>query len=88
MAIVSHMQHLLRDKQVIVRDERLLNECAWFEQKEQRDKYGAIEDEHDDIYMSYGIGLYVSSKWDMPVVIEDYDVNRTKGTTIRTHAHF
>lgn len=88
MAIVSHMQHLLRDKQVIVRDERLLNECAWFEQKEQRDKYGAIEGEHDDIYMSYGIGLYVSSKWDMPVVIEDYDVNRTKGTTIRTHAHF
>jgi hypothetical protein len=86
MAIVSHMQHLLRDKQVIVRDERLLNECAWFEQKERRDQYGAIEGEHDDIYMSYGIGLYVSSKWDMPVEIEgSVPINKT--TVMRTHAH-
>ncbi|MBQ5854350.1 MAG: hypothetical protein IIW50_00885 [Alistipes sp.] len=88
MAIVSHMQHLLRDKQVIIRDSRLLDECAWFEQKEQRDKYGAIDGEHDDIYMSYGIGLYVSSKWDMPIMVEDYDVNRSRNTQIRTHAHF
>lgn len=87
MAIVSHMQHLLRDKQVIIRDSRLLDECAWFEQKEQRDKYGAIDGEHDDIYMSYGIGLYVSSKWDMPIMVEDYDVNRSRNTQIRTHAH-
>lgn len=86
MAIVSHMQHLLRDKQVIVRDERLLNECAWFEQKERRDQYGAIEGEHDDIYMSYGIGLYVSSKWDMPIEIEESIVTN-KATVMRSHAH-
>lgn len=86
MAIVSHMQHLLRDKQVIVRDERLLDECAWFEQKEKRDTYGAVDGEHDDIYMSYGIGLYVSSKWDMPKEHEMYE--RKEGhITIRTHAH-
>ena len=86
MAIVSHMQHLLRDKQVIVRDMRLLDECAWFEQKEKRDTYGAVDGEHDDIYMSYGIGLYVSSKWDMPKEHEMYE--RKEGhITIRTHAH-
>lgn len=86
MAIVSHMQHLLRDKQVIVRDERLLDECAWFEQKEKRDTYGAADRHHDDIYMSYGIGLYVSSKWDMPKEHEMYE--RKEGhITIRTHAH-
>lgn len=86
MAIVSHMQHLLRDKQVIVRDERLLNECAWFEQKERRDQYGAIEGEHDDIYMSYGIGLYVSSKWDMPIEVEE-SITTNKAPVMRSHAH-
>lgn len=71
MDLISHMQMRLRDKAYIERDMRMLDECAWFEMKEQGDVYGAIDGEHDDIYMSRAIGLKVSSVWDMPKEIEE-----------------
>lgn len=70
MDLISHMQMRLRDKAYIERDVRALNECAWFEMKEQADVYGAIDGEHDDIYMSRAICLKVSSIWDAPREIE------------------
>jgi hypothetical protein len=70
MDLVTHMQMRLREKAYIERDKRAMDECAWFEMKEQADVYGAIDGEHDDIYMSRAIGLKVSSVWDMPREIE------------------
>lgn len=70
MDLITHMQSRLREKAYIERDVRALNECAWFEMKEQADAYGAIDGEHDDIYMSRAIGLKVSSIWDAPREIE------------------
>lgn len=75
MDLISHMQMRLRDKAYIERDVRALDECAWFEMKEQADVYGAIDGEHDDIYMSRAIGLKVSSVWDMPREVESIMTN-------------
>ena len=85
-AIVTHMQMRLRDKTYVERDNRALDECAWYEQKEQRDVYGAIDGQHDDIYMSRGIGLYVSSKVDMPEIIDDSPKQKQSSRT-RTYAN-
>ena len=65
--LITNMQRRLRDKTYIERDARALDECAWYEQKDKRNEYGAKDGEHDDIYMSRAIGLKVSSVMDMPV---------------------
>ena len=51
----------LRDMGFIERDQRMLDECGWYELK-QDGSYGAIDGQHDDIYMSSGINLWVSDK--------------------------
>lgn len=70
--LITNMQRRLRDKTYIERDTRALDECAWYEQKDKRNEYGAKDGEHDDIYMSRAIGLKVSSVMDMPVEMEQY----------------
>lgn len=70
--LITNMQRRLRDKTYIERDARALDECAWYEQKDKRNEYGAKDGEHDDIYMSRAIGLKVSSVMDMPAEIEQY----------------
>ena len=86
MDLISHMQMRLREKAYIERDERALDECAWFEQKEQGDVYGAIDGEHDDIYMSRAIGLKVSSVWDMPREIEHIPIEMRGNNIFTTKA--
>lgn len=84
--LINHMQHLLRDKAYIERDKRALDEASNYEQKEQRDVYGAIEGEHDDIYMSRAIGLKVSDKMELPAVAMEYKPSGNLYNENRTHA--
>lgn len=66
--IVSIMTRGLRDMGFIERDQRMLDECGWYELK-QDGSYGAIDGQHDDIYMSSGINLWVSDKLPIPTLI-------------------
>lgn len=63
--IVSIMTRGLRDMGFIERDQRMLDECGWYELKPDG-SYGAIDGQHDDIYMSSGICLWVSEKMPLP----------------------
>ena len=66
--LVSIMTTGLREMGFIERDQRMLNECGWYELK-QDGSYGAIDGQHDDIYMSSAINLWVSSKLPIPTPI-------------------
>ncbi len=70
--IVSIMTRGLRDMGFIERDQRMLDECGWYELK-QDGSYGAIDGQHDDIYMSSGICLWVSDKLPIPTPMPKYD---------------
>lgn len=66
--IVSIMTKGLREIGFIERDQRMLDECGWYELK-QDGSYGAIDGQHDDIYMSSGICLWVSERLPIPTPI-------------------
>lgn len=84
--IVTAMNRGLRDMGFIERDIRMLEECGWYELK-QNGSYGAIDGQHDDIYMSSAIALYVSSILPTPTpvpTIADYSIMRS--SRVRTEA--
>jgi hypothetical protein len=85
--IVSIMTKGLREMGFIERDQRMLDECGWYELK-QNGSYGAIDGQHDDIYMSSGICLWVSEKMPMPSQILNMDdiYKRSQRQAIRTEA--
>lgn len=58
----------LREMGFIERDQRMLDECGWYELK-QDGSYGAIDGQHDDIYISSAINLWVSNKLPIPTPI-------------------
>lgn len=64
--LVNQMNRRLRENGYIERDMRAIDEIETFEIKEDG-SYGAVEGEHDDIYMSRAIGLKASQLYDMPV---------------------
>ena len=66
--IVAIMTKGLREMGFIERDQRMLDECGWYELKKDG-SYGAIDGQHDDIYMSSGINLWVSEKLPIPTPI-------------------
>lgn len=85
--IVSIMTRGLRDMGFIERDQRMLDECGWYELK-QDGSYGAIDGQHDDIYMSSGINLWVSDKLPIPTLIPTMDEAMTHNNVqIRTEAY-
>lgn len=85
--IVTAMNKGLRDMGFIERDRRLLDECGWYELK-QNGSYGAIDGQHDDIYMSSGIALYVSSTLPKPSIIPSADdyIRQNRYRHVRTEA--
>lgn len=84
--IVSIMTKGLREIGFIERDQRMLDECGWYELK-QNGSYGAIDGQHDDIYMSSGINLWVSSKLPIPTPIPQIsEVLTSRKAQIRTEA--
>lgn len=85
--IVSIMTKGLREMGFIERDQRMLDECGWYELK-QDGSYGAIDGQHDDIYMSSGINLWVSEKLPMPTPIATMEEFMARqSTTVRTEAY-
>lgn len=83
--VVTEMNRGLRDMGFIERDQRMLDECGWYELK-QDGSYGAIDGQHDDIYMSSGIALYVSSTLPRPSEIPIINMSTTTMSRIRTEA--
>ncbi len=85
--IVSIMTRGLRDMGFIERDQRMLDECGWYELK-QDGSYGAIDGQHDDIYMSSGINLWVSDKLPIPTLIPTMEEAMiSNNVQIRTEAY-
>lgn len=85
--IVSIMTKGLREMGFIERDQRMLDECGWYELK-QDGSYGAIDGQHDDIYMSSGINLWVSEKLPMPTPIATMEEFMARqSTAVRTEAY-
>ena len=85
--IVSIITKGLREMGFIERDQRMLDECGWYELK-QDGSYGAIDGQHDDIYMSSGINLWVSEKLPMPTPIATMEEFMARqSTSIRTEAY-
>lgn len=86
--IVDAMNEGLRDFGFIERDERCLDECSFYELKEDG-TYGAIDGEHDDIYMSTGINYYVSGQQPLPILIETETArSRSHEPLIRSESDF
>lgn len=85
--IVSIMNAGLRDMGFIERDQRMLDECGWYELKKDG-SYGAIDGQHDDIYMSSGINLWVSQKLPIPTLVPTMEEHfqGMHRQTIRTEA--
>ncbi len=82
--IVATINAGLRDMGFIERDQRMLDECGWYELKPDG-SYGAIDGQHDDIYMSSGICLYVSSTLPIPQTTIP-KISRRRQTRVRSAA--
>lgn len=83
--VVTAMNKGLRDMGFIERDQRMLDECGWYELK-QNGSYGAIEGQHDDIYMSSGIALYVSTTLPAPTEVPRIEIHSNTSLRVRTEA--
>lgn len=88
--LITQMNKRLREQLYIENDKDAIDECEWFEQKVDKDVFGAIDGKHDDIYMSRAIGLKVSDKMPMPKVVEQKSESKHANyhTTIRSQSSF
>ena len=66
--VINALAQGLRNCGFIDPDARLYHECDTYE-IDQYGAYNAVDGQHDDIIMSTAIGIYVSSKMDVPTVI-------------------
>lgn len=87
--LVTKMNRRLREQSYIERDSRALDEADWYEIKPDG-TYGAIDGQHDDIYMSRGIALLVSESMPTPFQLAEKQTvrNATGKVTLRTEASF
>ena len=87
--VITQLSRRLRDKTFLENDKRMLDECAVYEQKANSASFGALDGCHDDILMSRGIGLKVSTTMEMPVLIEEHkEAPHSKSSVVRTAASF
>lgn len=87
--VITQLSRRLRDKTFLENDKRMLDECAVYEQKANTASFGALDGCHDDILMSRGIGLKVSTTMEMPVLIEEHkETPHSKSSVVRTAASF
>lgn len=67
--VISMLVEAIREHLYVERDERCLHEYLCYEKK-QNGSFGAITDEHDDLLMTRGIGLYIAyNEMEMPRVV-------------------
>lgn len=85
--LVSTITTGLREMGFIERDQRMLDECGWYELK-QDGSYGAIDGQHDDIYMSSAICLWVANRLPLPTLMPTINeiYSGMHRQTIRTEA--
>lgn len=65
--LVNQMNKRLREQAYIERDRRALDEIDFYEIKDDG-SYGAVDGQHDDIYMSRAIGLKASQTYEDPYI--------------------
>ncbi len=86
--LITQMNRRFRDVLHIEYDSRALYEARVYEIKKDG-TYGAVEGEHDDIYMSRAIALKASDLMPLPTeVSEHYTSTRPITETVRTEASF
>lgn len=85
--IVTAINRGLRELCFIERDIRMLNECGFYELKPDG-TYGAIDGQHDDIYMSSGINLYVSEQLPIPTPMLSLTTEEHQQFRVRTESSF
>lgn len=85
--IVTAINRGLRELCFIERDIRMLNECGFYELKPDG-TYGAIDGQHDDIYMSSGINLYVSEQLPLPTPMLSLTTEEHQQFRVRTESSF
>lgn len=88
--VITQLARRLRDKTFLENDKRMLDECAVYEQKANSASFGALDGCHDDILMSRGIGLKVSTTMELPMLIE-HDKTETphpRSGVVRTQSSF
>lgn len=87
--IITQLARRLRDKTFLENDKRMLDECAVYEQKANSASFGALDGCHDDILMSRGIGLKVSTTMEMPILIEEHnETPHPVKSVVRTQSSF
>lgn len=88
--VITQLARRLRDKTFLENDKRMLDECAVYEQKANSASFGALDGCHDDILMSRGIGLKVSTTMDAPVLIEQTlnETPRHRSGVVRSQSSF
>lgn len=84
--LVTKMNRRLREGSYIERDARALDEADWYEIKPDG-TYGAVDGQHDDIYMSRGIGLVVSEGLPIPSEVATKKVRTDSPKPVRTAAN-
>lgn len=85
--LVTQMNKRLRENGYIEHDARALDEADTYEIKSDG-SYGAVEGEHDDIYMSRAIALKASQITDPPAIIDKPTHEVRRRETVLTEASF
>lgn len=89
--LVTKMNRRFRECSYIERDGRALDEADWYEVKPDG-SYGAVDGQHDDVYMSRAIALLVSEQMPLPKLIPQKNnsatTSHTSATPILSAANF
>lgn len=85
--LVTKFNRRLRENSYIERDSRALDQADYYEIKPDG-SYGAVDGQHDDIYMSRAIGLLVSETMPSPCLIAPVSIaSRPTAPRIRSAAN-
>lgn len=85
--LVNQMNKRFREAGHIERDRRALDEADWYEIK-NNGAFGAVQGQHDDIYMSRAIGLKASQLMDPPVVVSEAKIHPRQKNKVLTESSF
>lgn len=85
--LVNQMNKRFREIGYFERDARALDEADCYEVK-NNGSFGAVDGEHDDIYMSRAIGLKASSQMDMPKFIVELKKPKSNIRVVRNESSF
>ena len=85
--LVNQMNIRFREEGYIERDARALDEADHYEMKNDG-SFGAVDGEHDDIYMSRAIGLKASRQMPLPFLAEPHPLHIYKNNGVCKESFF